>query len=157
MRELTEQQAAFVAAYVAGGGNATEAVKAAGYSQTSARQIGSTLLGKPHVAEAIRREQQRVIESELASKAVGVLRQLINDETASHKVRLDTAKTILDRAGHIAPKAEDRAKSEEDPKDDWRKYSTGELQAILDHIRAKNAAQEAQQSEPASEGASGLH
>jgi phage terminase small subunit len=56
MRELNEQQDRFALAYVANGGNATKAAIEEGYSEHSARKIGSQLLDKPHVAEAILRD-----------------------------------------------------------------------------------------------------
>lgn len=156
MRELTEQQAAFVAAYVANGGNATEAAKTASYSETSARQIGSALLDKPHVMEGVRREQHRVIGGELASKAVGVLRQIVCDENAASKLRLDAAKTILDRAGLIAPKAEDRSNSEK-PGTPWDKLTAGDLKVLLDRAQAAQAAREAHARQDDDEGPSAVH
>ena len=41
----------------------------------------------------------------MAPAAVEVLASLMDDEDASPKIRLDAAKTILDRAGFVPPKA----------------------------------------------------
>jgi phage terminase small subunit len=105
MPDTTEMQQAFAVAYVANGGNASEAAKTAGYSAVSARQQGSALLDKPHVVAAIHAEQARLIGTELATLAVGVVRGILEDANAHPKLRLDAAKTVLDRAGHIAPRS----------------------------------------------------
>lgn len=102
--DLTDMQRAFVRAYVRNGGNAKAAADEAGYSQSHARAWELTT--NPRVMDAIRVEQSRVITGELATLAVGVVRDILNDKELSPKVRLDAAKTVLDRAGHIAPKAE---------------------------------------------------
>jgi hypothetical protein len=41
----------------------------------------------------------------MATKAAALLEHFIEDEKVSARVRLEAAKTILDRAGYIAPKA----------------------------------------------------
>jgi hypothetical protein len=99
---IIDQQVAFAEAYVAGSGSATQAAIAAGYSSVSARQTASRLLATPHVQEAIRREQRRVLGNRLASKALGVLEKILDDDGAPAGVRVDAAKTILDRAGMAA-------------------------------------------------------
>ena len=101
---MNPQQANFVAAYVAGSGNATRAAITAGYSPDAARQTASRLLSLPHVQEAIRREHNRLLRGPLASKALGVLERIMDDESAPYGARVDAAKTVLDRAGLIAPR-----------------------------------------------------
>ena len=108
MRDLTEQQSEFVIAFTSTPGaigNASEAARRARYSEKSARDIGQQLLAKPHVRAAIEEANRAQISGSLASKAVDVLRSIIEDEAAPLKIRLDAAKTVLDRSGHIAPKA----------------------------------------------------
>jgi hypothetical protein len=56
-RGLTPKQVAFVAAYLATNLNATKAAIEAGYSAKNADKIGSQLLGKTRVAEAIQAAQ----------------------------------------------------------------------------------------------------
>ena len=97
-----DMQHAFAVELVANGGNITQATISAGYSPKSARQIGQHLLDKPHVQQAIRREQQRSIGGRLASKALRVLEQILDDPQAPYGARVDAAKTILDRAGLAA-------------------------------------------------------
>lgn len=102
MTELRENQEAFVAAYVLGGGNATQAAVEAGYSPLAARQTASRLLHLPHVQDGIRREQGRLLRGRLASKALSVLEKILDDDNAPPGVRVDAAKTVLDRAGLAA-------------------------------------------------------
>lgn len=97
--EILDQQQAFAEAYVLGHGNATQAAIDAGYSPVSARQTASRLLHTPHVQDAIRSAQAHALRGRLASKALGVLEKVLDDDAAPAGVRVDAAKTILDRAG----------------------------------------------------------
>lgn len=103
--EVIDQQRAFAEAYVLGNGNATQAAIAAGYSPISARQTASRLLHTPHVQEAIRRAQAHALRGRLASKALGVLEKILDDDGAPAGVRVDAAKTVLDRAGFAAARS----------------------------------------------------
>lgn len=103
----TELQQRFVVEFVANGGNATSAAKVAGYSMKTAGQIGFKLLGNAHVQDAIRAEQRRLLHGDLATKALGVLRAILDDEKAPTGARVDAAKTILDRAGLVALRPEE--------------------------------------------------
>lgn len=100
--DLLTQQQAFAEAYVLGNGNATQAAIQAGYSPVSARQTASRLLHTPHVQNAIQREQAVTLQGRLASKALAVLEKVLDDENAPPGVRVDAAKTVLDRAGMVA-------------------------------------------------------
>lgn len=93
---LLDQQRLFAESYVLGHGNATQAAIEAGYSPVSARQTASRLLHTPHVQDAIRRAQAHALKSRLASKALGVLEKILDDENAPAGVRVDAAKTVLD-------------------------------------------------------------
>jgi phage terminase small subunit len=135
---LTDQQRDFVQRFVANGGNGTKAAEGAGYSTP---HVDAWRLRKnPKVAAAIHDEQKRIIGGELASLAVGVIRTILeapdDHATITPKVKLDAAKTVLDRAGHIAPKAESAA----DPASerDLHAMSIAELEAFID--RAKREA-----------------
>jgi len=142
MADPTENQAAFAVAYVANGGNGTEAAKAAGYSPQTARQQAASLLNKPHVRDAIHAEQARTMGTELASAAVGRLRQIINDQSAHPKIVLDAAKTILDRAGHVAPKA---AEPEPPARKPLAEMSVQELEEFIRRGRETQAQDAARQ------------
>jgi phage terminase small subunit len=110
VRQLTEQQKTFVREYVGNGGCGADAARAAGYAASRPAQQAHDLLALPHIQEAIHREQSRLIGGNLASKAVEVVHRILHDDAlagsvAGQKLQLEAAKTVLDRAGHIAPKA----------------------------------------------------
>lgn len=143
MRELTEQQAGFVAAFTSETGaigNASEAARRAGYSVTSAREIGRQLLDKPHVRAAIDDANRAQISGKLATKAVEVLEGILNDEQAAPKLRLDAAKTVLDRAGFIAPKAKERP-PEGSARKSINSMSVAELEAFVASYAATHEAE----------------
>ncbi len=98
----TELQQRFAVEYVTNGGNATSAAKVAGYSAKTAGQMGFKLMGNPHVQDAIRDEQRRLLNGDMATKALGVLRSIMENEDAPAGARVDAAKTVLDRAGLVA-------------------------------------------------------
>jgi hypothetical protein len=93
------RQLHFAEAYVSCGGNASEAARLAGYSKTSARQIGGRLARDAKVQRLIRQEQQRVIGGRLCSQALGVLEAIMLDPAAPAGARVDACKTVLDRGG----------------------------------------------------------
>lgn len=125
-------QQAFAEAYVSGSGSATQAAITAGYSAVSARQTASRLLATPHVQDAIRREQRRVLGSRLASKALGVLEKILDDDGAPAGVRVDAAKTILDRVGLAACRTADPAEDEALP---LVQMTAADLESVADAIR----------------------
>lgn len=101
MRDLTEQQAAFVLHYTSTPGalgNAAESARRAGYSEASARELGRQLLDKPHIRAAVDEANRQNLSGRIYTKAVGLLERMIDDESVSMKVRLDAAKAVIDRA-----------------------------------------------------------
>lgn len=146
-KQLTAQQEAFVVAYVAGGGNATQAAREAGFSEKSARQIGGHLTRKQHVMAAIRMEQQRTLRGRLASKALRVLEAILDDSAAPHGARVDAAKTLLDRAGLIAPRTDADSESRYDKP--LNQMSVAELEKLIRENRKKIAAIDAELAEAA--------
>lgn len=126
-----DQQLAFAEAYVLGSGNATQAAIQAGYSAVSARQTASRLLRTPHVQEAIRRAQAHVLRNRLASKALGVLEKVLDDDDAPAGVRVDAAKTVLDRAGLSAARVPD---SVPDDNKGAAEMSLAELDAVASRL-----------------------
>lgn len=140
VRELTDQQGRFVVAFTSEHGaigNVTEAARRAGYSDKSAHEIGRQLLAKPHIRAAIDDAHRQQIGGALAAKAVGVLDAILSDPEASMKLKLDAAKTVLDRAGHIAPKAADPDRPAEHKP--LAEMTMVELQAHLAELRQKAA------------------
>ncbi len=107
-RELTEAQQVFVMHFTSSPGaigNAAESARRAGYSEKSARELGRQLLDKPHVRKAVEDANRHSISGKIATKAVDLLERVIDDENAPIKVRVEAAKTILDRAGIVAATA----------------------------------------------------
>lgn len=105
--EIVDQQKAFAEYYVLGGGNGAKAAIQAGYAPGSAKQTAYRLLGLSHVQDEIRRQQMMTVRGRLVSKALGVLEAILDDDQASAGVRLDAAKTALDRGGICAVRSPD--------------------------------------------------
>ena len=78
--KLTAKQDAFVKAYLLNGGNATKAAIDAGYSEDSARFVGSENLTKPNIKKAIESHQKKTEEVFIMSKIdkLKVLERIIN-------------------------------------------------------------------------------
>jgi len=68
MSKLTVKQDAFVKAYLLNGGNATQAAISAGYSEDSARFVGSENLTKPNIKKVIEEHQKKQEKSFIWSK-----------------------------------------------------------------------------------------
>lgn len=125
---LLDQQRLFAESYVRGWGNGTQAAIEAGYSPVSARQTASRLLHTPHVQDAIRRAQAHALKGRLASKALGVLEKILDDDNAPAGVRVDAAKTVLDRAGICAVRTPDLDVGNEKP---LAEMTIAELDAVI--------------------------
>lgn len=140
---LTTKQRAFVRQFVEMGcglEGAGVAAIAAGYAEgsTAARR----LLEIPSVREAIRVEQRGKLRV-LANKALDVVADIMRDEEAPPKVRLEASKVILDRAGLVAtqPEAAGPADSYDRPVSEMTR---DELRALLEEARAAMAGAAAQ-------------
>lgn len=73
------RKAIFVEAYIANGGNATEAAKTAGYSEKTARQQGQRLLTDVDIKARVSKRRSEVIseaEQETGITVSGILREL---------------------------------------------------------------------------------
>ena len=92
----------FLIHHLASGITVKEAMIAAGYSDTSRLSRIITPAMQAHLRQLM---ADRL--ATLAPSAVDVLSKLMNDNDSSPKNRLDAAKTILDRAGFMPPKASD--------------------------------------------------
>ena len=99
MDTLTRKQQSLIN-NLASGMTVKEAIEAAGYSDTTRASVAITPAMQAHL-------RQLMVDrlAAMAPAAVGVLANLMDDEDASPKIRLDAAKTILDRAGFVPPKA----------------------------------------------------
>jgi len=133
-RSFTDKQAAFVENIVAGL-DKRKAVLAAGYSENSAESALFQLLRQPLIMAAI----QVGIAKRLAMGAplaLNVMLDLVSDPSMHPKLRLDAAKTILDRAGHIAPKAVAANQAGDVP---LNEMSMTDLRALADKLEGEIA------------------
>lgn len=102
---LTPKQKAFVDEYLKCG-NATEAAKKAGYSEQSARQMGTENLSKPSISEYIQERQKQIDDERIASITEiqqfysSVLRGEVNDQfglEASLDTRMAAGRELMKR------------------------------------------------------------
>ena len=132
MQALTEKQSAFITAFTSTPsciGNASKSAVAAGYSEKSAYEIGRQQLEKPKIKAAVDEALREQIGGSLAAKAVDFLRIIIDDPDALPKLKMDAAKTLLDRAGLIAPRAAEQKPS--GSQTDLTSLSMEELEAFI--------------------------
>jgi phage terminase small subunit len=94
----------FIEHYRENGGNATQAVISAGYTEDpkSASVIGSKLIKHPKIKKIIDKTEENLRDRfrEEAEKAFITILSLVDNPKVSAKVRLDACKDILDRAGY---------------------------------------------------------
>lgn len=102
-RDLPETQRAFVSAVSVGTDPETAAIES-GYSPLSARRIAYDLLHQPAILAAVQIAIARNLAS-AAPAALKLLRHVIATETYDIRLRIVCARDIMNRAGHIAPKA----------------------------------------------------
>jgi Terminase small subunit len=131
--ELTAQQAAFVRYYVSTGGRGAEAAREAGFSEKSAAKYAWQLLEKPHVLEAIHREQRRSF-TELAAISLGQARMMLEDPKTPAGARVELIKTMCDRAGLAALRGSEEGEREEK---DLRRMTIDELEEIARSLRGR--------------------
>ena len=99
--DLTQKQAAFVAAYVANGGKGTDAAITAGYAQASAHTEQHRLLANPKIQQEILKETLNQLGL-AAPQALQTVMRLTNNARSEY-VRLSAAQDLLDRAGFRPP------------------------------------------------------
>lgn len=136
-RTLTDMQAAFVQAFCGGptAGNATKSCVVAGYSQSSAPQIGCQLLKLPHIADAIDVALREAIGSRLSVKAVATLERILDDPDASDTLKGDLAAKVVKFSGLA-----DRVQAQKTKETGLGGKALGELsRAELERIVAQGA------------------
>jgi hypothetical protein len=101
-RHLTEMQEAFVERLIECG-DASTAARLAGFAD---RREPWRLLRIPHVLAAVNAAMKTALAHD-APVARLLLRQYVMDPKMNPKIRLEAAKTLLDRSGYVAPKARD--------------------------------------------------
>lgn len=101
MAGLTAQQAIFVRQITDFGKSYKAAAEIAGYEPDTAY----TLVSRPAVRQAIQDRLLWVMQTSDAPAARQVLRDIMDDPSASKSVRVECAKALLNRAGFVEPKA----------------------------------------------------
>jgi hypothetical protein len=114
-------------------GHGTKSAALAGYSAECAAETASRLLRHSGVRAEIER-LNREIMGDFATVSIRYLGRLVMDGAANPKLRLEAAKTILDRGGYIAPKAAEPAQA---PQKDINSLSLAELDVLLEASKAK--------------------
>lgn len=145
MSDLRPQKMIFVTEYLKNGNNATLAAISAGYSEHTAASQGSRLLKSVDVQQFLNKTEQnlnkdlRMMFTENAVNAFGVLLEVMNDPMAQHKDRLVAARDLLDRAGYKpVEKVVSDVQATVETKHDLKKLNAKEL-ADLEHILTKTA------------------
>lgn len=145
---LTQQQAAFVAAYLANP-NASEAARIAGYAHVNG---GYAALKSPHVQKAIADARSRLIETEGATMAYNTLVDLMKPGNPGN-VRLGAAKYLMDAAGHGAKPESAKEKSLQDMSADELAETIARLdQALAGKADAAQPARQVIDQDPPSQG-----
>ena len=99
LRKLTKKQTALVEAYVANGGNLTQASQEAGYAEgDSGRVTAQKSMKLAHVQQYM----MEVVAKEFSRHAPAAVHQLagLAKQAKSEYVQLEASKDILDRAGY---------------------------------------------------------
>jgi hypothetical protein len=133
-RTLTTSQRAFVNEIAAGSDQSTAVIKS-GYKSDSPATEAWRLLQQPHIVVAI----QMAVARRLAigsGLALRVLQDFAVDESVDKRLRVVCAKTLLDRAGHIAPKAAPGGAAGDVP---LNELSMGDLRALADKLEGEIA------------------
>ena len=125
--ELTPKQKAF-ADYYLETGNATEAAKLAGYSEKTARQIGTENLAKPYISEYIA-ERQKQLEDKRIADISEVLQFFTSVMRGEIKDQFDFDPSLSDRlsAGKELMKRYEKG-------DDGKKDALSKLDEVLKEI-----------------------
>ena len=97
MANLSEKQEAFVIEYISNGGNGTRAAIHAGYAEDSAANSASRMLKHKHVLDRL----HVLMGQEFGKHTPSMLQSMLQlaRGARSEKVRHDSIKDILDRAG----------------------------------------------------------
>jgi hypothetical protein len=103
---FTEQQARFVER-AADGLDLKDCALYAGYAESGAGDAATRLMREPAIVAAVQLAMARRL-AVCAPASLRVLQDFVTDKTVDNRIRLAAAKTLLDRAGFIAPKAVDR-------------------------------------------------
>lgn len=124
--DLDDRQKTFVAA-ILNGRDPKAAARESGYSESSGYRLTTT----PKIQAALRSELMRRMATEGLPLAYSVLVSILRDESAPARVRVDAAKTVLDRGGMPAQRA---SAIKETSEKSLSEMTTDELRAMVDKL-----------------------
>jgi phage terminase small subunit len=125
---LTRQEAAF-AGYFAHTGDDVYAAKMAGYSHPHQRAAAKR--ADPVMAEVVRKEQARRLNTELLPLSLNLLEKVLTDEQEATRNRITAAQTVLKYSLGLTGDGADAKEPHE--------MTTDELQARIDALRRVQA------------------
>lgn len=128
-KEFTDKQRAFVRAIISGRDKTTAAIDA-GYSKDTAQEISWAMMQQPAIIAAVQVGVARDLAT-AAPVALKVLYDYVGDKTIDPRLRVVCARDILNRAGHIAPKAVAASSSAVKP---LNEMSMTELRELADKL-----------------------
>lgn len=131
---LTAAQRVFVDR-LAEGCDKSEAIIKAGYKDEKPEREAWRLLQQPQILAALQIQVARRLAVG-AAVARKVLHDIMVDESVDKRLRAACAKDLLNRAGFIAPKAQEARKGAETP---LNEMSTTELRALADKLEGEIA------------------
>jgi hypothetical protein len=132
---LTEQQTAFVEAYVSNGCKGSAAATAAGYASP---RDSWRLLNNAAVIEAIRARAAVLVLAKGGTVGVGVLLEVAQDKGATAAARVSAAKWLAEAAGHgLAARKAGEVTDDDTPLD---QLPLGDLEQIAHQLAAQIAA-----------------
>lgn len=133
-KTFTEQQQSFVA-LVSSGIDPTEAAAQSGYASNNGRVDAWRLMRQPAIVAAIHLEVARRLALG-APIALKFLQDTVQDSTVDKRLRAAIAKTLLDRAGYIPPRAAAPGNAGETP---LNEMTMGELRTLADKLEGEIA------------------
>lgn len=125
---MPPQYASFALALVKLGCPEAAAISA-GYDPSHGRKLERI----PAIVEYVRAEVQRRLQVEGAPLGLRVLTEIARDTKAPAGVRVDCAKTLLSRGGHVEPKAAESQAGEKDLSD----MSQDELLGVINQCEGE--------------------
>jgi phage terminase small subunit len=102
--QLSNQEAELVRNFIASD-DWEQSALAAGYAESTAKMAKYWATQRPAILVAIHLETARRVQTEAPAAVDTIVKIRKGEITEGAKVRLDAAKAVLDRAGHIAPRA----------------------------------------------------
>jgi hypothetical protein len=129
----------FLEEYCENGGNVAIASKASGVAPNDARLLLNSIEGMRYLRNTL----NRLMLVKLAPAALGVLQRYLDPATdikKLSKVQLETAKTVLDRAGLVVPRAPELRTDEKA----LEELSSAELNSFIEDARRQIAKRDAQ-------------